>query len=94
MNDVHTAFQVKGSCLGFVHMAFSFSGNIVAFCFNNRTTKACLCNQSGTVSLLSRLANSTLYLANKHGIALIPAYIQMHLGIETESISWRRLVPE
>ena len=56
-------------------MAFCLSGKLVALHSDNSTTKAYLCNQGGTVSVAhSRLACSTLNLANKHGITLFPAY--------------------
>ena len=61
---------------------------------DNSTAKVYLCNQDSTVSLfLSRLACHTLNLPKKHGITPIPAYRHAHLNVESDYLSWGRLVP-
>ena len=74
---VHIALQELQAIAMMLHqMAFYLSGKVVALHLDNRTGKAYLCNQGGTVSpFLSRLACWILELTNKHGITLIPAYI-------------------
>ena len=68
---------------------------MVTLHLDNRTAKAYLCNQSGTVSpFLSRLACWILSLTNKHGIALIPAYIPTHLNVEADYLSQDQLLLE
>ena len=62
---------------------------MVALHLDNSTAKAYLCNQGGTVSpFLSRLACWILSLTDKHGIAVIPAYIPTHLNVEADYLFW------
>ena len=68
---------------------------MVTLHLDNRTAKAYLCNQSGTVSpFLSRLACWILSLTNTHGITLIPAYIPTHLNVEVDYLSQDQLLLE
>ena len=67
---------------------------MVALHLDNSTAKAYVCNQDGTSCLfLSRLACYILNLVDKHGISLI-GYMPIHANVETDSLSWGRLVPE
>ena len=76
-------------------MAFHLSGKVVALHMDNSTAQAYLCNQGGAVFFfLSRLAYHILNLANKHVIALIPAYIPMHLNVEADYQLLGKLAPE
>ena len=76
-------------------MAFLLPDKVVAFHFDNRTTKAYLCNQGGTMSpFLSRLACQMLCVTDKHSITLIPAYIPTHFSVEADYLSQDWLLPE
>ena len=75
-------------------MDFWLVCKVVALHLDNRTAKAYLCNQSGTVSICSRLACHIFNLADMHGFILLPAYISTHLNVEADYTSQGRLVPE
>ena len=76
-------------------MAFCLSDKVVALHLDNSTAKAYLCYQVDTVSpILSRLACQVLSLTDKHGIALIPAYIPTHLNVDANYLSWDWMLPE
>ena len=96
MCRVHIAMQELQAIAMMLHrMAFHLSGKVVALHLDNSTSKAYLCNQGGTVSpFLCRLACWILSLTNKHGIALIPAYIPTHLNVEANYLSWDQMLLE
>ena len=76
-------------------MAFHLSGNLVVLPLDNRTAKAYLCNQGGTVSpFLSRHACQIWSETDKHSITLISAYIHTHLNMEAICMSGGQLLPE
>ena len=67
-------------------LAFHLSDKFGAVHLENSTAQAYLCNQDETLSLfLSTLACHIMNLADKHGTALIPAYILTHLNVEAIS---------
>ena len=92
----HIALQELQAVAIMLHrMAFCLSGKVVALHLDNRTVKAYLCNQGGTVSpFLSRLACWILSLTDKHGITLLPAYTPTHLNVEADFLSQDQLFPE
>ena len=66
-------------------IASQLFGKVDSLHFDNKISKACLCNQDGRASLfLSRLACNILNLANKDGITLNPTYIPTHLNLEAD----------
>ena len=89
MCRAHIALQQLMTIAMILHqMAFHLSGKVVALHLDNRSAKAYLCNQDGTVSpFLSRLVCQILNLTDKHGITLIPAYIPTHLTVEADYLS-------
>ena len=73
-------------------MAFHSTGKMVALDLDNSTAKAYLYNQGGTKSqFLSMLACWILSLTDKHSIALISAYIPIHLNVEADYLSLGQL---
>ena len=92
----HIALQeLQAVAIMLCRMAFHLSGKVVALHLDNSTAKVYLCNQGGTVSpFLSRLACQILSLTDKHGIALLPAYIPTHLSVEADFLSWDWMLPE
>ena len=85
----HIALQELQAIATMLHrLAFCLSGKVVALHLDNRTAKAYLCIQGGTVStFLSRLACWILSLTDKHGFTLIPAYIPTHLNVKADYLS-------
>ena len=75
-------------------MAFHLICLLVSLYLDNSTVKAYLYNQGYTVSLSSWLACHILNHSQKHGITLTLGYINTHLNVEADYLSWRRLVPE
>ena len=96
MCRAHIALQeLQAIVMMLCRIAFCLSGKVVALHLDKSTTKAYLCNQSGTVSpFLSRLASEILSLTDKHGINLIPAYIPTHFNVEADYLSWDWMLPE
>ena len=96
MCRAHIALQeLQTIAMMLCRMAFCLSGKVVALHLDNSTVKAYLCDQGGTVSpFLSRLACQILSLSNKHGIALIPAYIPTHLSMEADYLSQDQMLLE
>ena len=96
MCRAHIALQEFQAVAMMLHgMAFHLSGKVAALHPDNSTAKAYLCNQGGTFSpFLSRLACWILSLTNKHGIALIPAYIPTHLNVRADYLSLDQVLPE
>ena len=96
MCRAHIALQeLQAVSMMLCRMAFHLSGKVVALHLDNSMAKAYLCNQGCTVSpFLSRLACQILSLTDKHGIALIPAYISTHLNLETNYLSWDQTLLE
>ena len=92
----HIALQELQAVAIMLHrMAFCLSGKVVALNLDNRTAKAYLSNQGGTVSpFLSRLTCRILGLTDKHGITLLPAYIPTHLNVEADFLSQDWMFPE
>ena len=96
LSRTHIALQELQALGIMLHrMAFYLSGKVVALHLGNSTAKAYLCNQGGTVSpFLSRLACQILSLTDKHGNALLPAYIPTHLNVEADFLSQDWMLPE
>ena len=88
--------ELEGVVLMLHRMALHLSGKVmVALHLDNSTSKGYLHNHSSTVSLFPpRLSCCTLDLAGIHGITLIPAYVPTHLNVETNYLSWGRLVTQ
>ena len=87
--------ELQAIAMMLCRMAFNLSCKVVALHLDNSTAKAYLCNQGGTVSpFLSRLACQILSVTDKHGIALIPAYIPTHLNVGADYLSRDHLHPE
>ena len=92
----HIALQELQAVAMMLHrMAFHLSDRVVALYLDNSMAKAYLCNQGGTVSpFLSRLTCWILSLTDKHGVALITAYIPIHLNVEADYLSQDQILPQ
>ena len=87
--------ELQAVVLMLCKVAFWLSGKVFAFCLENTTAKAYLCNQGGTAyPFPTRIVCHILNLPNKHCITHIPAYIPTHLNVEANYLSQGRLVPE
>ena len=77
-------------------MAFHLSGNVVALHLHSNTAKAIIMQQSiwYNIFFLFRLSYYILNLADKHDIAVIPAYIHIHVNVEGNYLSWGLLIPK
>ena len=93
---VHIALQeLQAAPFMLPKVAYQLSNNVVALHLDNSIAKAYLCNHDGTATHFpSRLACYILNMATKHGITLIPAYLNTHFNVEANYLSWVQLVPE
>ena len=86
MHRVYIAIQEPLAVELMLHrMAFSLIWQGGHLTFGCNTAKAYLCNQGGT-SFSLQTSLPVLYLVEKHGITLIPAFIPTHLNVEANNV--------